>query len=91
MNYLIDKKDALCFWGFKKYMYMQEMAENKLAKINSRLEEYNSALVTFLIILAAVFIAWGLGEALCYAHGGAHFRFVVKLKEGVFKLGCYKD
>lgn len=45
-------------------------------------------LVFIIVVLSVIFVTWAIGQTICWAQLGKSFEMSVKIKEGVFKLGC---
>lgn len=71
------------------YCYMSSFL-NKLTlnEIEEGKKQYYAGLITFIIVVFVAFITWALGDTLCWMRGKKSFSFVIKLSEGLFKLGC---
>lgn len=57
-------------------------------RLKKEKKQYYGGLVTFIIVVFVAFITWALGDTLCWVRGKKTFSFVIKLSEGLFKLGC---
>ncbi len=55
---------------------------------NQKLKLFAGPLVFIVVVIAVVFVAWALGQTICWATTGKDFVFATKLKEGEFRLGC---
>lgn len=62
------------------------MAE--MEKISSRNGQVNGPIIIIVTLIGVVFIAWALGQSICWATTGKDFQFYVNLGKGIFKLGC---
>ena len=89
-------------YGISKYLnnaifYMCSIENRALdyieEKYNNLCEKYSYAvgtLVAILVCIAAVLVAWAVGEAICWSHGRRHFYSSIKLRSMQFKLYCKK-
>lgn len=70
------------------YYLIGNVKQLSTEKVDRKTKLYVGALVFIVVVIGVVFVAWALGQAICWKTTGKDFVFSTKLKTGTFKLGC---